>query len=357
MVYSKRDNGKGIRKSLASNGSGEFASARYLIMTEFISPNRPGTWGVLLLAHGAPDKLEDIPKFLLNVREGRPLPEPAVKEIVRRYALIGGGSPLLRLTTLQAEALAKLIAHPVYVGMRNWKPFIVDAVRRLSGDGVERMVAVCLAPQNSRTSIGLYRNYLLDAVGQVRPRMTVDFVESYHDHPGLIEAFRERAEAALLTAREEIGGPVPVVFTAHSVPERTIAGGDPYERQVRETAALVARAMGLAEYRLAFQSQGMTAEKWIGPTVESQIDELAQAGGKNVLLLPVGFVSDHVEILYDIDVLFRDYGKARGVAVRRAESLNDSPKFAAALASLVTVRIKQVSGFRCQVPGSNPADA
>ena len=124
------------------------------------------------------------------------------------------------------------------------------------------------------------------------------------------------------------------------MPERTIAEGDPYERQVRETAALVARAMGLTEYRLAFQSQGMTAEKWIGPTVESQIDELAQAGVKNVLLVPVGFVSDHVEILYDIDVLFRDYGKARGVAVRRSESLNDSPQFASALASLVTARIR-----------------
>jgi ferrochelatase len=294
---------------------------------------------VLLLAHGAPDKLEDIPEFLLNVRGGRPLPEPVVKEITHRYSLIGGGSPLLRLTTLQAEALAKLIAHPVYVGMRNWKPFIAEAVGRLGDDGVDRVVAVCLAPQNSRTSIGLYRQYLMDAVKQVRPGLMVDFVEDYHNHPGLIEAYRERGAAALLASRQEIGGPVPVIFTAHSVPERTIAEGDPYERQVRETAALVAGAIGLTEYRVAFQSQGMTAERWIGPTVESQIDELAAAGEKNVLLIPVGFVSDHVEILYDIDVLFRNYGKARGVAVRRSDSLNDSSRFAAALASLVTERI------------------
>jgi ferrochelatase len=321
-----------------------------MMQKESIPQTPPGPWGVLLLAHGAPEKLEDIPGFLLNVRGGRPLPDPVVKEITYRYSLIGGGSPLLRLTTLQAEALAKLIAHPVYVGMRNWKPFIPEAVRRLSDDGVERMVAVCLAPQSSRTSIGLYRKYLMDAVEQVRPELVVDFVESWHDHPGLIEAFRERVAAALLAARSETSGPVPVIFTAHSVPERTIADGDSYEQQVRETAALVARATGLAEYRLAFQSQGMTAEKWTGPTVESQIDELAQAGGKNVLLVPVGFVSDHVEILYDIDVLFRDFGKARGVSVRRSESLNASPKFAAALASLVTARIKQVSGFRCQVP-------
>ena len=302
----------------------------------------PERWGVLLLAHGAPDKNQDIPEFLLNVRGGRPLPDPVVKEITHRYSLIGGGSPLLRLTTLQAEALGKLIAHPVYVGMRNWKPFIPDAVRRLSDDGVRRVVAVCMAPQNSRTSIGLYRKYLMDAVAQLRTGLAVDFIESYHDQPGLIEAFRERAEAALLAAQQETGGPVPVVFTAHSVPERTIAAGDAYEQQARETARLVADAMGLADYRVAFQSQGMTAEKWIGPTVESQIDELAQAGVKDLLLVPVGFVSDHVEILYDIDVLFHDYGKARGVKVRRSESLNDSAKFAAALASLVTGRIKQV---------------
>lgn len=310
---------------------------------ESIPQNASGRWGVLLLAHGSPDKLEDIPEFLLNVRGGRPLPEPMVKEIVRRYSLIGGGSPLLRLTTLQAEALAQLIAHPVYVGMRNWKPFISEAVSRLCSEGVERVAAVCLAPQNSRTSIGLYRNYLMDAIEQVRPGLVVDFVESWHDHPGLIEAFRERVAVALQRAEQETGGPVPVIFTAHSVPERTIAEGDPYEQQVRETAVLVARAVGLAEYRVAFQSQGMTAEKWMGPTVESQIDELAQAGGKDVFLAPVGFVSDHVEILYDIDVLFRDYGKARGITVRRSESLNASPQFAAALASLVTARIEQGS--------------
>jgi len=303
--------------------------------------NASDRWGVLLLAHGAPDKLEDIPEFLRNVRGGRLLPEPMVKEIVRRYSLIGGGSPLLRLTTLQAEALAKLIAHPVYVGMRNWKPFIPEAVGRLCSDGMERVVAVCLAPQNSRTSIGLYRKYLMDAIAQVRPELVVDFVESWHDHPGLIEAFRERVAAALQRAEQETGGAVPVIFTAHSVPERTIAEGDPYEQQARETAALVARAMGLGEYRVAFQSQGVTAEKWIGPTVESQIDELAHAGVEDVLLAPVGFVSDHVEILYDIDVLFRDYGKARGVTVRRSESLNASPIFAAALASLVTARIQR----------------
>lgn len=306
---------------------------------ESIPSRFPESWGVLLLAHGAPDRLKDIPEFLLNVRGGRPLPDPVVKEIAHRYSLIGGGSPLLRITSLQAKALAQRISHPVYVGMRNWKPYIAEGVHRLRQDGIEGVMAICLAPQNSRTSIGLYRQYLMDAVSHIDPSLAVDFVESYHDHPGLIEAFRVRATAALEPVREQAGGQVPVIFTAHSVPERTIADGDPYEQQARETARLVAAAMGLGEYRIAFQSQGMTGEKWIGPTVESQIDELAAKGVKEVLLIPIGFVSDHVEILYDIDVLFHEYGKSKGVKVRRSESLNDSPEFAAALASLVTERL------------------
>jgi ferrochelatase len=306
-------------------------------------------WGVLLLAHGAPDRLEDIPEFLLNVRGGRPLPEPAVKEIVRRYNLIGGGSPLLRLTTLQAAGLAETLnggansygprAIPVYVGMRNWKPYIVDAVQQAVDDGMARLVAICLAPQNSRTSVGLYRKYLAEAVGKISPHLQVEFIESWHDHPSLIAAFAERMSGALERAEGEAAGPVPVIFTAHSVPAKTVAEGDPYDRQVNETAALVARKMSLKDWRVAFQSQGMTADPWIGPTVESQIDELAAAGRRHVLIAPISFVCDHVEILYDIDVHFRDYGRIKGVAVHRSQSLNDSPLFIRALAELVTARV------------------
>ncbi len=301
-------------------------------------------WGVLLLAHGAPDKLEDIPEFLLNVRGGRKLPEAAVQEIIRRYSLIGGGSPLLRITTLQAEALAKLLGCPVYVGMRNWTPLIAEAVRRLTQDGVRHVIALCLVPQNSRTSVGLYRKCLQKAVEKYARQLNVDFVESWHDHPQLIVAFRERVAAARLRVQAEVGGPVPVIFTAHSVPEKTIVDGDPYEQQARETARLVAESMSLTDWRMAFQSQGMTAEPWIGPTVQSQIDALAASGYQHILIAPVGFVSDHVEVLYDIDVLFRDYGKARSVTIHRPESLNDSPLFIQALAAIVTARIGEKSG-------------
>jgi ferrochelatase len=294
-------------------------------------------WGVLLLAHGAPDRLEDIPAFLLNVRGGRKLPDAAVNEITRRYGLIGG-SPLLRLTTLQAQGLAKRLGLPIYLGMRNWKPFISDAVRQIGADGVERVVAICLAPQNSRTSIGLYKKCLFEDATRLAPHVQVDFVENWHDHPDLVEAFRDRVATALARVQDQAGGPVPVIFTAHSVPQKTIEDGDPYEQQVKETAALVAKAVGLHEYDVAFQSQGMTSEPWIGPTVESLIDRNATHGQRHLLLAPVGFVCDHVEILFDIDVLFRDYGKTRGVTVHRSESLNDSPLFIEALAAIVGER-------------------
>lgn len=298
-----------------------------------------GKWGVLLLAHGAPDRLEDIPEFLLNVRGGRKLPDSAINEIVRRYGLIGG-SPLLCLTLLQAERLANRLGRSVYVGMRNWKPFISEAVQQIKVDGIERVVALCLAPQNSRTSIGLYRKYLFEEVERLAPDVQIDFIESWHDHPGLVEAFRERVAAALGRVQAIAGAPVPVVFTAHSVPEKTIQDGDPYEQQVRETAALVAQALGLNECAVAFQSQGMTSEPWIGPTVESLIDQLGAQGQEYVLLAPVGFVCDHVEILYDIDVVFREYGRTRGVTVHRSESLNDSPLFIEALAAIVKERVE-----------------
>lgn len=302
------------------------------------APHKNRDWGVLLLAHGAPERLEDIPEFLLNVRGGRKLPEPAVKEIIRRYSLIGG-SPLRRLTHRQADALAKCLERPVYVGMRNWEPFIPQAVKQIGAGGVERVVALCLAPQNSRTSIGLYESRLREAIAQNAPGVQVNFIPSWHDHPGLIAAYREKVLAALALADANHGAGTPVIFTAHSVPARTIAEGDPYEQQARETAALVAQAAGLKEYRMAFQSQGMTPEPWIGPTVESQIDEVGAAGQRHVLIVPIGFVADHVEILYDIDVAFRDYGKARGVRVQRTESLNDSPLFVQALAEIVTQRV------------------
>jgi ferrochelatase len=295
---------------------------------------------VLLLAHGSPDSVEEVPDFLLRVTGGRPLPQPVVDEVKHRYGLIGR-SPLTELTLKQAELLARELGMPVYVGMRNWKPFIADAVRALVSDGIEHAVAICLAPQNSRTSVGLYCSDLASNQG---PTFAVDFVESWHDHPLLIRAFAERLRAGLDRARREAGTQeIPIIFTAHSVPERTIAEGDPYESQAKETASLVAREAALAsgDWAFAFQSQGMSGGVWLGPRVEDTILGLKEKGHHDVFVQPIGFLCDHVEVLYDIDIGFKQFAETQGMRLWRAESLNDSSLLVAALADVARTRLSQ----------------
>jgi len=295
--------------------------------------NSTSKTAVLLLAHGSPDSVEEIPEFLRQITRGRPIPPQVVEEVQHRYGLIGR-SPLTELTLKQGELLARELAMPVYVGMRNWKPYIADAVRAMSSDGVKHAVVICLAPQNSRTSVGLYRA----ALGQDLP-FSVDFVEEWHNQPRLIEAFAERFRLGWQRACVEAGGRVPVIFTAHSVPQRTIEEGDPYETQAKETAALVAAEVGLLNYKFAFQSQGMSGGAWLGPTVEDTILVLKSEGHSGVFVQPIGFLCDHVEILYDIDIGFKEFAEKEGMRLWRAESLNDSPLLAQALAELVRERV------------------
>ena len=285
---------------------------------------------VLLLAHGSPDSVDEVPEFLLNVTNGRPVPVQVIEEVKLRYSSIGR-SPLTALTLKQGELLSRELGTPVYVGMRNWKPYIADIVASMEADQVSRAVVICLAPQNSRTSVGLYRA----ALGNGLP-FRFEFIDSWHDHPLLIKAFAEKLRRGRENASRELGTELPVIFTAHSVPQRTIAEGDPYEKQSRETAALVVREVPLPPdaWRFAFQSQGMSGGTWLGPTVEDTILELKKAGYRGVFVQPIGFLCDHVEVLYDIDIGFRQFAEKEGMRLWRAESLNDSPLLIAALADL-----------------------
>ena len=235
--------------------------------------------------------------------------------------------------------LASELKLPVYVGMRNWKPLIADTVRSMVSDGVTQAVAICMAPQNSRTSVGLYRKAL---DGETRPTFTVDFMESWHDHPQLIAAFAEKLTQGWVHACHEFNRQLPVLFTAHSVPERTIAEGDPYERQTRQTAAMVAKRAGLSPdgWYFAFQSQGMSGGAWLGPTVEDTMLSLKEKGHDTFSSSLSDFLCDHVEVLYDIDIGFKQFAKQHGMRLRRAESLNESPTLIAALADLVRSRMK-----------------
>jgi ferrochelatase len=291
---------------------------------------------VLLLAHGTPESADQVPAYLQYVTSGRAIPAEVVAEIQHRYAQIGR-SPLTDITRQQAEALARAIDLPVYFGMRNWHPFIAPAVAEMLAAGITETTVICLAPQNSRTSVGLYRKAVLAAAGD---KLQLDFVESWHSHPQLIAAFAERLRAARK-------GNEKVLFTAHSVPTRTIVSedgnGDPYEQQARETAALVAKQVGLAEsdWAFAFQSQGVSGGPWIGPTVEETIETLAREGVRDILVQPIGFVCDHVEVLYDIDIAFKRFAGDRGVTLTRTESLNDSPLLIQALAEIIRSRTRE----------------
>lgn len=299
---------------------------------------------ILLLAHGTPDSLDEIPEYLSNVTSGRPMPQSVIDEIRHRYSLIGS-SPLTALTLEQGRLLSQALFLPVYVGMRNWKPYIADVVAKMREDGIAKFVAICLAPQNSRTSVGLYRR----AVFAASAEMQVDFIEGWADHPLLADAFAAKLRAVWDPFTEETGAPVAVVFTAHSVPLRTVqpqpasesnpsaTPGDPYADDAHRTASLVAeRIAGLTPNNqfFAFQSQGMSGGPWIGPTVEDTLTTLHQQGVRKVIVAPIGFLCDHVEILYDIDIAFRGFAANLGIELRRPESLNASPLLTAALADL-----------------------
>lgn len=285
--------------------------------------------GVLLLAHGAPERVEDVSDYLSYVRGGRPAAPQVVEEVRHRYEQIGGGSPLLMWTRRQAEALSARLGLPVFFGMRNWHPFIAEVMPPVKESGVERLAAICLAPQYSELSVGLYIKRTEEAMAAAGVTAEIVWAKTFHDEPLLIEAFAERL--AWLAGRR----PAPrVLFTAHSLPEKALANGDPYEREAHATAAAVANRLELANWDFAYQSQGMTGDKWLGPTVESMLDRYAAAGVREVVVDPIGFVCDHVEILYDIDILFRGYAAERGISLSRPETLNDSPKFIAALAEV-----------------------
>lgn len=329
---------------------------------------------ILLLAHGTPNVLSEMAEYLGKVTGGRALPQAVVEELQHRYAEIGlreealaEGPPLTRWTLRQGQLLAKEIGVPVYVGMRNWHPYIGDALAQMRADGVTRFKALCLAPQNSRTSVGLYRS----ATEKACAGMLMEFVAGWSESKLLAKAFALELWPAWAEACATLGTRVPVLFTAHAVPCRTIMYGNPsspaspsgrpgapipaegiqnygsepqpdsYPVECKRTAIAVAEALrplGMTEpdWFFAFQSQGVAGAPWIGPTVEDTLKALAAEGHKGVVMQPIGFLCDHVEILYDIDIAFRRTASELGMQLWRASSLNDSPTLIRALQQVAT---------------------
>jgi len=316
--------------------------------------------GVLLMAYGAPDRLDDVAPFLLDVRGGRETPAALVEEVTARYAAIGGGSPLLGVTRAQASALQARWngaaatgdsgqAGPggarVAVGMRHWQPRIAEAVAELAGAGCRTLVAIPLAPHVSRMSVGAYMDALKRALETLggRPFRAVHRVAGFHDHPRFLDAWAERVRSALarVAPEPEALAEIDLLFTAHSLPTSIVADGDPYPEQLEATAhGVMARLPDLPlAWRLCYQSAGARPVPWLGPPIGEVLDALAAAGRRRVLAVPIGFVSDHVEVLYDLDLEARAHAATLGVRFERTESLNTSPLFIDALADLVRAAV------------------
>ncbi|MGI4758680.1 MAG: ferrochelatase [Janthinobacterium lividum] len=330
---------------------------------------------ILLLAHGTPDVLGEMDAYLKLVTGGRGVPPHVVHELQERYAEIGlkdeptpEGPHLTRWTLLQGRLLQERIGTPVYVGMRNWKPFISDVVEQMKADGVKKVRAICLAPQNSRTSVGLYRRALETAAAGA---FEIDFVAGWSEHTLLVRALAEKMRAALEKARTT-DAKTAVLFTAHSVPCRTIQAkpsehhgmlltteADTYAVECKSTARHIAAELEdileEKDWYFCFQSQGLSGGPWIGPGVEDNLKALKESGYTHAVLQPVGFLCDHVEILYDIDIDFQRTAAEIGIAISRADSLNDSPTLIAALADLARRGVRSLP-IHPQVEATAKAD-
>jgi len=286
---------------------------------------------VLLMAYGGPASLDEVEPYLLDVRGGRPVTPEFVAEIRSRYARIGGRSPIRELTEAQAAAVGRRLGarFPVYVGMRHWHPYIKDAVERIAAAGHRRVVGIVLAPHYSAMSVGAYQERLLEATGG---RLETALVRSWADHPKFLEAVAGRVTQAL----QRFSSPrsVQVLFTAHSLPQRILATGDLYPEELKKSAAAVAQLAGLSQWRVAYQSAGATPEPWLGPEAGALISELTAQGHQAYLIVPIGFVCDHVEILYDVDVTYRAVAARLGVQLERTASLNDDPLLVEALSAV-----------------------
>ena len=291
------------------------------------STNSKTTIAVLLMAYGSPESTAELEPYLLDIRGGRETPKSLVEEITERYELIGGRSPLLDLTRQQAAALetelnrrfaGSPLTFKTYLGMRHWDPRIKEAVAQIAADGIHQVVGLVMAPHSSSLSTGAYYARLDEAIAGLGVALNIIRIQNWHDHPGFIDAIAEKASAA----RDRFGAETPyVIFSAHSLPVRILANGDHYDAQLHETANLLAERLNLDDgrWQFCYQSAGQSAEPWLGPPIEKVIVELARAGEKNILSVPIGFVCDHVEVLYDIDIACQQLATANDVRLERSE--------------------------------------
>lgn len=293
---------------------------------------------ILLMAYGTPTNENDIEAYLTDIKRGRKPTTGEIDDLKRRYQKIGGHSPLQEITAAQASKLESTlnsqgIKISVHFGMRHWHPYIIEAAQSILRPEIGKVIGLVLAPHYSKMSVGAYNTILKDSLAN--SQIEVDFIDSWSDNPTYHHAVSEKISLALSNFPKD--GDAQVLFTAHSLPEKIIADGDPYEYQLLASCKAVASLSKLEKWSFAYQSASHTKDKWLGPDILEALETVPKSS--NVLVVPIGFVSDHLEILYDIDVEAQDFAKAHGINLQRTESLNTSPSFIAALADVVRDRI------------------
>jgi ferrochelatase len=293
------------------------------------------------MAMGGPERLEDVEPYLKDVRGGRPTSPELVEEIRERYRRTGGKSPVLDITRNVARLLEQKLNGPggeryrCYVGLRHWRPYIKDAYAELLDDFPERIVGVCMAPQYSALSTGAYVKKVEEARAALHDETPINFVASWHRHPQLIQAILDNIQAGLQLFPADVRPRVPILFTAHSLPSRVLDMNDPYPLEVQGTVDALRERLGTLPTRFAYQSQGRSQEPWLGPSVEQAVDELAQEGYRELLVAPIGFLCDHIETLFDVDIELKESAARKGLRLERIPMLNDSAPLIDVLASVV----------------------
>ena len=296
---------------------------------------------VLLMAYGSPNSLEEVEEYLTDIRHGKRPDRADLEELKERYSRIGGSSPLLQITRLQATALETALRHrdipcQVYVGMKHWHPFIRDVLKDVLGNSHNRLIGVALTPFYSKMTVGEYSEAIKRGLDGTRKPISWEMVKSFHDHPLFLEAWTNRIRSSLIDSTHTQNDDTYTIFTAHSLPEEISKSSDPYPSQLNKTAQKIANLVQLRKWSVAYQSAGMRGGSWLGPDVEETISSLARNGQKNILIAPIGFLSDNLETLYDIDVRCRELATSLGVNIRRPELLNDNSTFIEAIASKVS---------------------
>jgi ferrochelatase len=300
---------------------------------------------ILIIAFGGPEKTEDIRPFLANVTRGRPIPKERIDEVAHHYELIGGRSPINELTFKQARGLELALkgrgsALPIFVGMRNWHPFLAKAVNEMSRANVRRAIGVIMAAHESEASWQRYKQNVSDAIAETGAHLSVEYTPPLFDHPLFIESVSDRIEECLNQIPDADRNGTTLVFTAHSIPT-PMADESPYVEQLTESSRLVAERLGHENWMLAYQSRsGCPTDPWLEPDVCDVIRDLSVRGVKYVVVAPIGFVCDHVEILYDLDIEAADVARKVGIKLIRAKAVNDDPKFIAALADVVEKQMR-----------------